>query len=294
MCETCGCSDGAKATIVGRDGTHRHVMPDGSVVTHDHDHDHDHDHRHDHEHDHDHPHSHGHAHAHVQGRGVRTVGTITEALAIKVLDKNDRLAARNRSFLRERRILALNLMSSPGSGKTALLERTLRELGHKVGVLEGDQATSRDAERIAATGTKVVQINTGKGCHLEADMVWHGLEALGPEEGSVLFVENVGNLVCPALFDLGEAAKVVLFSVTEGEDKPLKYPHMFGAADLILLTKTDLVPHLDFDRRAALWNLEQVAPGVPVMELSSRSGAGLSDWYGWIRRRHAAITGEKA
>lgn len=221
------------------------------------------------------------------------IGTVTETLAIKVLDKNDRLAARNRSYLKDHRILALNLMSSPGSGKTTLLERTLVELGSKVAVLEGDQATSRDAERIAATGTKVVQINTGKGCHLEADMVWHGLESLGPEPGSVLFIENVGNLVCPALFDLGEAAKVVLFSVTEGEDKPQKYPHMFGAADLILLTKTDLTPHLDFDLALARRNLAQVAPGVPIVEVSTKNGAGLGDWYGWVRQRQQDLGGDK-
>ena len=177
-------------------------------------------------------------------------------------------------------------MSSPGAGKTSLLERTLRELKRPSFVVEGDQETPRDAERIRATGAPVVQINTGRGCHLEADMVWYGLESLKPTRSSLVFIENVGNLVCPAMFDLGEAARVVLFSVTEGEDKPLKYPHMFRVADLVLLSKTDLLPFVDFDYDRALSAVREVNPGADVLTVSSKTGKGLSAWYGWLDERN--------
>ncbi|MEQ1565157.1 MAG: hydrogenase nickel incorporation protein HypB [Myxococcota bacterium] len=237
--------------------------PGGLIATHVHGHSHGHD--HDHDHDHDHP-----------------PAELVE-LETRILATNERLAQRNRAWLGERSIVALNLMSSPGSGKTTLLERTLRTLDRRCSVLEGDQETSRDADRIRATGAAVVQINTGQGCHLEAQMVFQGLEALAPPPSSVLFIENVGNLVCPALFDLGEAGRVVLFSVTEGEDKPEKYPHMFRSADLVLLTKIDLLPYLDFDVDRALTAIRSVNAHAPVLRVSARSGEGLESWLDWIR-----------
>lgn len=201
---------------------------------------------------------------------------------MQILAKNDKLAERNRGWFAGRGVTAVNLMSSPGSGKTTLLERTLRETQRPVAVLEGDQETPFDAERIRATGAPVVQINTGKGCHLEASMIWHGLEALKPAADSLLFIENVGNLVCPALFDLGETAKVVVFSVTEGEDKPLKYPHMFRVADLVLINKVDLIPHLDFDEARALDAVRQVNPKARILKVSAKSGEGMDAWYQWL------------
>ena len=189
-----------------------------------------------------------------------------------------------------REILALNLVSSPGAGKTTLLERTIRDLKAELPlfVLEGDQATANDGERIRAAGAPAVQINTGTGCHLEADMVARGLMELKPAAGSVVMIENVGNLVCPAMFDLGERAKVVVFSVTEGEDKPLKYPHMFGAAEVMILNKIDLLPHVDFDVEAAVANARAVNPDIIVLRVSARSGEGLDAWYDWLRGERAA------
>ncbi|MEO0603864.1 MAG: hydrogenase nickel incorporation protein HypB [Myxococcota bacterium] len=284
MCTTCGCSDGATTTVINpATGEHSHVMPDGTVVTHSHDHahgqahshDHDHDHAHDHDHDHAHDHGHSHSHDHGHSHGVET-------LEAQVLAKNDTLAARNREWFSAHRQTALNLMSSPGAGKTTLLVRTLADREGKAWVIEGDQESTLDADRIQATGAPVVQVNTGTGCHLEADMVWEGLNQLGPPDGSVIFVENVGNLVCPALFDLGETAKVVLFSTTEGEDKPTKYPHMFRAADLVLLTKVDLVPHLDFDVDRALAAVKELNPDAPILQVSAKTGEGMDAWHAWI------------
>ncbi len=212
----------------------------------------------------------------------------TLTLEQKVLARNDALAEQNRALLASRSILALNLMSSPGAGKTTLLERTLGALPELNGcVIEGDQETENDARRIRATGAKAVQVNTGQGCHLDAAMVARALEELSPARGAVLFIENVGNLVCPSLFDLGEARKVVVASVTEGEDKPLKYPHMFRAADLVLLNKTDLLPHLTFDVDAFASALRQVNPKARLLPLSATGGQGLSDWYGWLRALQA-------
>lgn len=179
-------------------------------------------------------------------------------------------------------------MSAPGAGKTTLLVRMLGELGLPSTVIEGDQESSLDADRIRATGTNVVQINTGTGCHLEADMVRRGLDALKPPFGSIVLIENVGNLVCPSLFDLGESARVVLFSVTEGADKPIKYPHMFRRADLVLLTKIDLAPYVDFDVQAARDAIARVSPGVPVLALSTRTGEGLEALYDFVRARFRA------
>jgi hydrogenase nickel incorporation protein HypB len=266
MCATCGCDE----------------------LVHHHDHDPGSEHAHDHgpDDDHDHDHDHAHAHAHIADRGpvdARHVTTIR--LEQDLLARNSRRATRNRGYFAERGIVALNLVSSPGAGKTTLLERTLREVGAELGisVLEGDQETTRDAERIRAAGAKAVQINTGTGCHLDAEMIRRGLLQLAPAPGSVVMIENVGNLVCPALFDLGEHAKVLILSVTEGEDKPLKYPHMFRAADLLILNKIDLLPYVAFDVERCLDYARQVHPGLPVLCVSSTRGDGLAAWYGWLR-----------
>ena len=201
----------------------------------------------------------------------------------KVLARNDHVAEHNRTWLAARDIVAVNLMSSPGSGKTTLLERTIRELGGAVSVVEGDQETEFDAERIRATGAPVVQVNTGAGCHLDADMLARALSSLDPAVGSVVFVENVGNLVCPALFDLGERHRVVVMSVTEGADKPLKYPHMFRVADVVLLNKTDLLPYVEFDTVRFADSVGQVNSRARVIPVSATRGDGIGDWYGWLR-----------
>lgn len=211
-----------------------------------------------------------------------------------ILSKNNQYAAANRDYFRQQGILALNLVSSPGSGKTTLLARTIEDMktDYAVAVIEGDQQTANDAERIRATGAKALQINTGKGCHLDGHMVGHALESLQPEEGSLLFIENVGNLVCPAAFDLGEAHKVAILSVTEGEDKPLKYPDMFHASDLMLLNKTDLLPHLNFDVEKCIAYAQQVNPRIRVLQVSATTGEGMDDWYRWIdATRQMALIG---
>jgi hydrogenase nickel incorporation protein HypB len=262
MCATCGCSGTAEVRLFT--GGHEH---EGHA-------------RHDHEHE-------GHTHespahespAHNEHGHERTV-----ELQQKVLAKNDRLAGANRDWLRQRNILAVNLMSSPGAGKTTLLERTAAELAGQVSisVIEGDQAAALDATRIRAAGCRVVQINTGVGCHLDAEMVAEALRVLDPPGGSVVVIENVGNLVCPALFDLGEQARVVLASVTEGADKPVKYPHMFRQADLVLVTKTDLLPYVDFDTERHAADVRSLRPGAQLLPLSATTGTGMQDWYDWL------------
>jgi hydrogenase nickel incorporation protein HypB len=207
------------------------------------------------------------------------------------LAKNDHLAAHNRAWLADRDILALNLMSSPGAGKTSLLCRTITELAatRPIGVIEGDQATRLDAERVRATGAPVVQVNTGSGCHLDAGMVARGLAELRPPRGSLVVVENVGNLVCPALFDLGEAARVVVVSVPEGEDKPLKYPHMFAVADVVVVNKIDLLPHVDVDLDRLVGHCREVNPGARVLPLSVTTGQGFTAWCDWLRSSGPAV-----
>lgn len=289
MCVDCGCSDGAQATVTSvKPGkvneVWRSVVGRLHEAGHIHDHSRDHDHGHSHDHGHDHHHHHdGHGHDHdslTHSRGVVD-------LQHSILHKNDALAARNRAWLAGREVLMLNLVSSPGSGKTTLLERTIRDLKGRIpiAVIEGDQATAKDSERIAAAGAHAVQVNTGTGCHLEADMVERGLGEIKPKPGSLVMVENVGNLVCPALFDLGELAKVAILSVTEGEDKPIKYPHMFRAARLLLLNKTDLLPHLDFDIDQSIAYARQVNPKVEVIQTSAKTGAGMEIWYSWLEAR---------
>lgn len=202
-----------------------------------------------------------------------------------ILARNNAFANSNRRYFTERGLLAVNLLSSPGSGKTSLLVTTIRDLGGEINisVIEGDQQTARDAQRIREAGATAFQINTGKGCHLDAHMVGHALEAMTPPAQSVLLIENVGNLVCPALFDLGEAYKVVVLSVTEGDDKPLKYPDMFSAADLVLINKIDLLPYVAFDVDACIEYARRVKPGVKVVRISATTSEGMQDWYRWLR-----------
>lgn len=296
MCAHCGCGKDAKATMINlQTGQEMDVADDGHAHDHDHrdhqqdGHGHDHHHAHAHDRDHGHSHEHGHGHDHGHRHQESRAASLVE-LETRVLAKNDALAGRNRAWLAGREILALNLVSSPGAGKTTLLERTIRDLKDELAlhVLEGDQATTNDAERIRAAGAPVVQVNTGTGCHLEADMVARGLAALKPGPGSVVLIENVGNLVCPALFDLGERAKVVILSVPEGEEKPLKYPHMFRAAEIMILNKIDLLPHVDFDVPRAIANALQVNPNITTLRLSARNGEGLEAWYRWLRREAVA------
>ncbi|MBR7838949.1 hydrogenase nickel incorporation protein HypB, partial [Actinospica durhamensis] len=215
----------------------------------------------------------------------------TEDLERRVLDKNQRLADENRAWLRRSGIVLVNLMSSPGSGKTTLLERAVADLceDRRICVIEGDQATPFDAERIRAAGCPAVQVNTGAGCHLDARMVRDALRELAPARGSLVFVENVGNLVCPALFDLGEDHRAVVMSVTEGVDKPLKYPHMFGTADLVLLNKTDLLPYVDFDPIGFHARVRQVNPDAEILEVSATRGQGLEAWYAWLEERSQVL-----
>jgi len=293
MCETCGCSDDSKPKLINlqsgqtlaintandREIDHRHARP-AKRVRQKHRH-HEHElHRHD-ETDSAHSHSHSDSHAHSHSHAP----TSTVRLETDVLAKNNRLAERNRGWFAGRNILALNLMSAPGAGKTTLLERTISDLRSELAlsVIEGDQETINDAERIRATGCHVVQINTGTGCHLDAVMLAKGLQELAPPINSIVMIENVGNLVCPALFDLGESAKVVITSVTEGEDKPLKYPHMFRECSVMILNKIDLLPYVPFDVSRCLEFVRQVNPRLRVIPVSALRGDGLNDWYAWIR-----------
>jgi hydrogenase nickel incorporation protein HypB len=289
MCATCGCGDdaGVRVTTLAEPSDQgRSEQPSG--YDHAHPHGHDHPHPHPHDHDHDHGQGHDHGHGHRAGRRSAPTSATTETVVLEqdVLAKNDLRAARNRGWLEGRGITAYNVMSSPGSGKTTLLVRTIAELsgsGSPIAVVEGDQETVLDAERVRATGVPAVQINTGAGCHLDADMLHRGLEGLAPEPGTLLFIENVGNLVCPALFDLGETARVVVISVTEGDDKPLKYPHMFASADLVIVNKADLLPYVDFDVDACMRYARQLRPGLPYLLVSAKTGDGLDRWYDWLK-----------
>ncbi len=203
-----------------------------------------------------------------------------------ILSRNNRYATINRDYFRERNIFCLNLLSSPGSGKTTLLTETINALKNDISlsVIEGDQQTSFDAERIRKTGIKAVQINTGKGCHLDSHGIEHAITDLRPAKNSILFIENVGNLVCPAAFDLGETKKVVILSVTEGTDKPLKYPDMFYAADVMILNKTDLLPYVDFDIELCIKYARRVNPDIQILQLSATQGDGMKSWLDWIKQ----------
>ena len=262
MCTVCGCGD---SKVEGKGPAHH---------THGHTHDH---HHHDHGHD---------IHYGTGPAGVAVPGMSQERLIeieTGILSENDRYAARNRQQLAGLNAFAVNLVSSPGSGKTTLLCATIEAMDGPVAVIEGDQQTSNDADRIRATGAPAVQINTGNGCHLDGHMVGHALDHLAPEVGTTLFIENVGNLVCPAAFDLGEDAKVAILSVTEGEDKPLKYPNMFTASKLALLNKVDLAPHCDVDLDLYEANLRRINPLIEVIRVSAKTGEGLDRWLAWLR-----------
>jgi hydrogenase nickel incorporation protein HypB len=285
MCATCGCGEDATPRVYALEvpgspaHDHEHGHPhDGHTHDHLQDDGHTHDHLQDDGHTQTHEHTHGHSHPHVP-----------ELISLEqnLLAKNDLLAERNRGWLAGRKVRALNMMSSPGAGKTTLLVRTLTELGDRLqaGVIEGDQETSLDADRIRAASRPVVQINTGAGCHLDADMLRRGLDALDPPMGSTVFIENVGNLVCPALFDLGEAAKVVVVSVTEGDDKPQKYPHMFIAADLVIINKSDLLPYVEFDVDECVRRIRHLNAHAEFLVLSATTGEGVAAWYNWLDGR---------
>ncbi|HYX07820.1 MAG TPA: hydrogenase nickel incorporation protein HypB [Bacteroidales bacterium] len=268
MCDTCGCSDPNNRVIIRKPGEkeeHLHTHADGTIHSYAHDHPHGHD--HDHEH-----HTHDHSARHIE-------------VEQDVLQQNNLMAERNRGFFEAKGIIAFNLVSSPGSGKTSLLERTIKEPGKELtfSIIEGDQQTTNDAERIQSAGAPVIQINTGNGCHLDADMVNQAVKKLEVPDHSILFIENVGNLVCPALFDLGENKRIVIMSVTEGDDKPLKYPTMFETADLCIINKTDLLPYVDFDMEKSKEYARRVNPELEFIELSVRTGEGMNKWYQWLQ-----------
>src|SRR5450631_2462555 len=295
MCSTCGCGQGEKRVEdISHHHTHEHA---NGAHSHEHEHDHAHEHSHTHpdgtthSHSHSHGHSHAHEHAHDHPLDAAAGAGVTRLVSVErdILEKNDAIAAENRHDLQATKILALNLVSSPGSGKTALLVETLKRIGDKypVAVIEGDQETTADADRIRATGVPAIQINTGKGCHLDADMVRTAMSRLGTPANGVLFIENVGNLVCPAGFDLGETHKVVIVSVTEGEDKPLKYSGMFAASALMVVTKTDLLPHLDFDVDRLIANARRINPTIGVLKLSAKTGEGMDRWLHWLETARA-------
>ena len=280
MCTVCGCGQGEtkiEGEAPAHEPGHEHTHADGDGTTHSHPHTDDHGHAHSHG-----PHyGLGPAHAHAPGLSQSRMVQIER----DILGANNRYAAANRQRFRERGQFAVNLVSSPGSGKTTLLVETIRCLGDTtpLAVIEGDQQTRLDADRIRATGARALQINTGKGCHLDAHMVGHALDTLDLADDSLVLIENVGNLVCPAAFDLGEAHKVVILSVTEGEDKPLKYPDMFHAADLMILNKIDLLPHVHFDVAQCVEYAHRVNPNLVVMPISATTGEGLDAWIAWLR-----------
>jgi hydrogenase nickel incorporation protein HypB len=262
MCVTCGCSDDSEVKLTNSaTHTHSHTLADGTVITH--------------------------THNHTENAPLvhSQIHNTTIAVEQEILGKNDLIAAQNRGWFAGRNTLALNFVSSPGAGKTTLLIRTINDLKKEIpiNVIEGDQETLNDAEKIKATGCQVIQINTGKGCHLDASMVKRGYTELNPPLHSIVAIENVGNLVCPALFDLGEHLKVAILSVTEGEDKPIKYPYMFRASNVILLTKIDLLPYVQFDVNRCLEYAKQVNPHLQVFQVSAQTGEGMEDWYNWLK-----------
>jgi hydrogenase nickel incorporation protein HypB len=272
MCVTCGCSSDENEVKI--------IKVDGNAVQHSHTHDHgngphEHIHSHDHDHDHEH-HHHDHHHNHIKEIDLEK----------DILHKNDLLAERNKGYFDAKDIFAINLVSSPGSGKTSLLERTIADLKSEIsfGVIEGDQQTTNDADRIAALEIPVIQINTGKGCHLDSEMISKAVKQLSPKDGSLLMIENVGNLVCPAMFDLGENARVVIISITEGEDKPIKYPDMFYGSQICIINKIDLLPYLKFDMQKLKDYAKKVNPNLIFFEVSAYTGEGMESWYNFLRK----------
>lgn len=268
MCDTCGCNDpNSKYKIINPEDTGiKNQSRDPEHSSHEHKHGDEHDHNHDHTHSHDH----------------------NKRIEIEqdVLYKNNLLAERNRGYFQARNILALNLVSSPGSGKTAILEKTINDLSKNIAfsVIEGDQQTMNDADRIKATGAPVIQVNTGPGCHLDAEMISSAVKELKITDNSILMIENVGNLVCPALFDLGENYRAVIISVTEGEDKPLKYPYMFQSSNLCIINKIDLLPYVEFDMEKTREYALRVNHHLQFIELSAKTGEGMDKWYKWLKK----------
>lgn len=289
MCDTCGCSEEGEFKIHDLNHDHKH----DHAHNHDHKHgDHKQDHHHEdgHNHDHGHSHDHGHDHSHPHNSGSHSHDHSNQkviSLNMDILSENNKLAQLNRRFFEGRKVLCLNLVSSPGSGKTTILEKTIKALikKNKIAVIEGDQQTLLDAERIEKSGAPAIQINTGSGCHLDARMIELALQKLDVEFGSMLFIENVGNLVCPAMFDLGEFKRVVVISTTEGEDKPLKYPYMFQSSHLCLINKSDLLPYVDFDTDKAIKYARSLNPNLEFILVSAKTGEGMEEWYEWLENQ---------
>lgn len=285
MCSTCGCSSNENGITLTKMGEnhHSHHHHDGHAHSHEHHHgDHSHSHEHHHEHGHEHNHDHDHDHSHHHHHDVNIV-----ELEKDILHQNQLGAERNRGFFEALNIFAMNLVSSPGSGKTSLLEKTIADLKGEIefSVIEGDQQTTNDAARIHALNVPVLQINTGKGCHLDSEMIAKSLKELKPKQNSILMIENVGNLVCPAMFDLGENQRVVIISTTEGEDKPLKYPDMFFSSNICIINKIDLLPYLKFDVEKLKENTKKVNPNIQFFEVSATSGEGMEAWYEFLRSK---------
>jgi hydrogenase nickel incorporation protein HypB len=274
MCETCGCGNPDETNI--HDPKHDHDHQHEPEHGHDHEHGPGHEHTHEHEHDGD---KHTHPHEHAPKKVID--------LNMDILSENNRLAERNRGYFEGKHVFCLNLVSSPGSGKTTILEKTIRTLtpSRKLFVIEGDQQTTRDADRIEKSGAPAIQINTGTGCHLDARMIHLALKKLEPDNHSILFIENVGNLVCPALFDLGEQKRVLVTSVTEGDDKPLKYPYMFQSSDLCIINKTDLLPYVDFNVDNAMNYARQLNPEIEFILMSAKTEEGMGEWYDWLGKQ---------
>lgn len=277
MCGTCGC---------GSEENSIKILSPKENKTHEHNHD-DHEHSHSHSHEHGHSHSHEHGHSHSLDHHHHKVLTLEQ----DILQRNDLMAARNKGYFEAKNIFALNLVSSPGSGKTSILEKTLADLKDKTSfyVIEGDQQTLNDANRIDALDIPVIQINTGKGCHLESDMVYEAVKKLNIKDNSVLMIENVGNLVCPSMFNLGESKRVVIISTTEGVDKPIKYPDMFHTSDICIINKMDLLPYLNIDLSQLKAYALQVNPNLKFFEVSATTGEGMGDWYKWLKEQSNSL-----
>lgn len=281
MCGTCGCGSEENGVTIQnpkevKTHDHHHHHHDGHTHSHEHANNH-----HHHDHDHSHNHDHEHSHAHSDNHHHKTVIDLEK----DILQHNDVMAARNKGYFEAKNIFALNLVSSPGSGKTSILERTLTDLKNEKSfyVIEGDQQTLNDANRIDALDIPVIQINTGKGCHLESDMVYEAVKKLNIKDNSILMIENVGNLVCPSMFNLGENKRVVIISTTEGEDKPIKYPDMFYTSDICIINKIDLLPYLNIDIEKLKSYALQVNPKLKFFEVSATTGEGMKAWYKWLK-----------
>ena len=289
MCGTCGCgSNGTGVAIQNPLDVKKHDHHHHEHDHHHYEHSHGHDHSHPHSHSHDHTHDHGHTHSHTHEDHHHKVLNLEH----DILQQNNFMAARNKGYFEAKHIFALNLVSSPGSGKTSLLERTLRDLKDELDfyVIEGDQQTLNDANRIAAVNVTVIQINTGKGCHLESDMVYDAVKQLHIKDNAVLMIENVGNLVCPSMFDLGESKRIVIISTTEGVDKPVKYPDMFHTSDICIINKIDLLPYLNIDLSELKTYALKVNPNLKFFEVSATTGQGMDIWYTWLKEEYKSLT----